>query len=121
LPGGAAAIKRGKSDDRNQLTDVGHVAEHAVALEEFLAACRLTWSASDHQKTMDPLDRPAGSLQTGTPQRGGAQAVASARGPGLEQARLKLEEANKAMQKGDWEQFGKAMQELEQQLIGKPE
>jgi uncharacterized protein len=60
-------------------------------------------------------------LQTGAPQRGGAPAAASAQEPALEQARLKLEAANKAMQKGDWKQFGKAMQELEQQLVGKTE
>ena len=38
--------------------------------------------------------------------------------PGLEQARMQLEEARKAMQQGDWAKFGTAMEGLEHQLAG---
>jgi len=38
--------------------------------------------------------------------------------PALEQARTQLEEAQKAIQQGDWEKFGKAMERLEHQLTG---
>ena len=38
--------------------------------------------------------------------------------PALEQARMQLEEARKAMQQGDWAKFGTAMEGLEHQLAG---
>jgi len=38
--------------------------------------------------------------------------------PALEQARTQLEEAQKAIQQGDWATFGKAMEGLAHQLIG---
>jgi hypothetical protein len=38
--------------------------------------------------------------------------------PALEQARAQLEEAQKAIQQGDWAKFGKAMEGLEHQLTG---
>ena len=38
--------------------------------------------------------------------------------PALEQARLQLEEARKAIQQGDWAKFGTAMEGLEHQLAG---
>jgi hypothetical protein len=38
----------------------------------------------------------------------------------LAQARLSLDRARKALQQGDWEAFGKAMDSLEHRLTGKP-
>jgi len=40
--------------------------------------------------------------------------------PALERARMLLEEAEKAMQQGDWTKFGTVMQGLERQLAGSP-
>jgi hypothetical protein len=50
---------------------------------------------------------PAGSSQPPT-----------TRQPALEQARMQLEEARKAIQQGDWTKFGTAMEGLEHQLTG---
>jgi hypothetical protein len=41
--------------------------------------------------------------------------------PALEQARRELESAKKAMQQGDWENFGRAMEALQHSLTGAPE
>ena len=45
---------------------------------------------------------------------------ASSRQPELGQARTQLEEAQKALQQGDWEKFGKAMDVLERLLTEPP-
>lgn len=51
-------------------------------------------------------------------QGAGTTSTKSAAEPTLEQARLMLDRARKALQQGDWEAFGKAMDTLEQQLTG---
>ena len=56
-----------------------------------------------------------GLFGTQKPQEGAAQTTSS-RQPELGQARTQLEEAQKALQEGDWEGFGKAMAVLERLL-----
>ena len=53
---------------------------------------------------------------TQQPKEGAAQAPS--RQPELSQARTQLEEAQKAIQQGDWEKFGKAMEALKHLLTG---
>jgi uncharacterized membrane protein (UPF0182 family) len=55
--------------------------------------------------------------------RPGAQTVGATHVPvaALEQARIQLEDAEKAMQQGDWEKFGRAMEALQQSLTEPPE
>ena len=68
---------------------------------------------------MEPtLDEALNGL-FGTPQPvSGSSQPPNARQPALEQARTQLEEAQKAIQQGDWAKFGKAMEGLEHQLTG---
>jgi uncharacterized protein len=56
--------------------------------------------------------------QTGLPQESGTTAARGAKEPTLEQARLNFDQARKALQQGNWEEFGKAMDALEHQLSG---
>jgi len=57
----------------------------------------------------------------GTPTQAGT-AAASVPGailqPAIDRAKALFDEAQKAMQQGDWSQFGTAMQKLEKQLAG---
>jgi uncharacterized membrane protein (UPF0182 family) len=55
------------------------------------------------------------STQSGTAAAGVAGAILQ---PALDRARTLFDEAQKAMQHGDWSQFGTAMQKLEKQLAG---
>jgi hypothetical protein len=54
------------------------------------------------------------------PQTTGAAAQVSNLTSGPGQAKLQFEDAQKAMQQGDWEKFGKAMAELKHLLAGPP-
>jgi uncharacterized protein len=54
-------------------------------------------------------------LATGPPQAPGP-AAKSVSEPALDQARLSFDQARKALQQGNWEEFGKAMDALEHQL-----
>jgi uncharacterized protein len=56
--------------------------------------------------------------EIGPPIGAGTAATEGAKEPPLEQARLSLDQARKALQQGDWEAFGKAMDALEHQLSG---
>jgi uncharacterized membrane protein (UPF0182 family) len=73
---------------------------------------------------MEPtLDEALNDL-FGTPplQAGSSQPALpnSTQQPALDRARTLLDDAQKAMQQGDWAKFGTAMQGLEQQLSGSP-
>ncbi len=70
---------------------------------------------------MEPtLDAALGELfaTSAGPAQAAAPAAQNALQPALEQARKMLDEAEKAMQQGDWTKFGSAMQGLERQLGG---
>jgi uncharacterized protein len=75
----------------------------AVAGDKVVMEPTLDEAINDLFGTQQPLE---GSSQPPTRQ------------PALEQARMQLEEARKAMQQGDWAKFGTAMQGLEHQLAG---
>jgi uncharacterized membrane protein (UPF0182 family) len=63
----------------------------------------------------------SGLFGTAAPAAGSAAPAASATlQPSLERARMMLEEAQKAMQQGDWTKFGTSMQGLELQLGASP-
>jgi uncharacterized membrane protein (UPF0182 family) len=75
-------------------------------------------SAAGDKVVMEPtLDEAINDLfGTQQPLEGSSQPPT--RQPALEQARMQLEEARKAMQQGDWAKFGTAMKGLEHQLAG---
>ena len=75
----------------------------AVAGDKVVMEATLDEALNDLFGTQQPLE---GSSQPPTPQ------------PALEQARMQLEEARKAIQQGDWAKFGTAMEGLEHQLAG---
>jgi uncharacterized membrane protein (UPF0182 family) len=75
----------------------------AVAGDKVVMEATLDEALNDLFGTQQPLQ---GSSQPPTPQ------------PALEQARMQLEEARKAIQQGDWAKFGTAMEGLEHQLAG---
>jgi uncharacterized protein len=77
--------------------------------------------AADGRVAMAPtLDSALANLfmpkQPETSQVAGTKVAASSTEPVLDQARLSLQRAQKALRQGDWEEFGKAMDALEQQL-----
>jgi uncharacterized membrane protein (UPF0182 family) len=72
---------------------------------------------------MEPtLDAALNDLFGNSPLAAGAAAAlpSAALQPALERARVLIQAAQKAMQQGDWSQFGTAMQGLEHQLEGSP-
>jgi uncharacterized protein len=73
----------------------------AVAGDKVVMEPTLDEAVNDLFGTQQPLQ---GSSQRATRQ------------PALDQARMHLEEARKAMQQGDWAKFGTAMEGLEHQL-----
>jgi uncharacterized membrane protein (UPF0182 family) len=75
----------------------------AVAADKVVMEASLDEAINDLFGTQQPLQ---GSSPPPTPQ------------PALEQARMQLEEARKAIQQGDWTKFGTAMEGLEHQLAG---
>ena len=75
----------------------------AVAGDKVVMEATLDEALNDLFGTQQPLQ---GSSQPPAPQ------------PALEQARMQLEEARKAIQEGDWAKFGTAMEGLEHQLAG---
>jgi len=58
--------------------------------------------------------------KTAPPEAPAATTAVATNETALAQARLSLDRARKALQQGDWEAFGKAMDSLEHQLTGKP-
>jgi uncharacterized protein len=77
--------------------------------------------AGDKVVMQPTLDEALNDLfGTQQPQQGSAQPPSSIRPPALEQARTLLDEAQKAVQQGDWTKFGMAMQALERDLTGSP-
>ena len=74
-----------------------------IAADKVVMEASLDEAINDLFGTQQPLQ---GSSQPPTPQ------------PALEQARMQLEEARKAIQQGDWAKFGTAMEGLEHQLAG---
>ena len=63
--------------------------------------------------------KPAAAQASGT-QTTGAAVGTSARGPDIGPARAEFEDAQKAMQQGDWDKFGKAMEALKTLLASPP-
>jgi uncharacterized membrane protein (UPF0182 family) len=75
----------------------------AIAADKVVMEASLDEAINDLFGTQQPVE---GSSQPPTLQ------------PTLEQARMQLEEARKAIQQGDWAKFGTAMESLEHQLAG---
>ena len=73
---------------------------------------------SGDKVVMEPTLDGALNALFGTQQPQEIAAQAPSRQPELGQARTQLEEAQKALQQGDWEKFGKAMAELKRLLTG---
>jgi hypothetical protein len=72
---------------------------------------------SGDKVVMEPtLDEAIQSIFGTQPSQSAAQALRTQ--PGLDQARAQFEEAQKAMQQGNWENFGKAMDALKRLLNG---
>jgi uncharacterized membrane protein (UPF0182 family) len=69
---------------------------------------------------MEPTLNGALNALFGTQQLQERAAQAPGRQPELGQARTQLEEAQKAIQQGDWEKFGRAMQVLKRLLSEPP-
>ena len=79
----------------------------AVAADKVVMEPTLDEALNELFGNQQPLQRSAQPpLPASTPQ------------PALEKARALLDEARKAMQQGDWAQFGTAMERLERQLAG---
>jgi hypothetical protein len=75
---------------------------------------------SGDKVVMEPTLNGALNALFGTQQPQERAAQAPSRQPDLGQARTQLEEAQKAIQQGDWEKFGKAMEGLKRMLTEPP-